>query len=205
MSQKTTALPQLHSAADVAQALGCSEWWVKEQARRGRIPFTKPGGSYRFTAEHFAEIMRIFESRPTESSGAAVPVSLARGPTSAASPGGYSGGDRHLAEGKDPAQGATGPIEVHRSLIPAAARPSSRAAAPSTRESKLGYAENLGSYWRGRYKLARGKYATVRDADGDAIRFRSKAAAKKAADAEEAKLLAGTKKAPLSGPLLAPT
>lgn len=77
MSQKTSALPQLHSAADVAQALGCSEWWVKEQARRGRIPFTKPGGSYRFTAEHFAEIMRIFESRPTESSAAAVPVSRA--------------------------------------------------------------------------------------------------------------------------------
>ncbi|MFD9657595.1 LacI family DNA-binding transcriptional regulator [Streptomyces mirabilis] len=60
----------------------------------------------------------------------------------------------------------------------------------------MGYAESLGSYWRGRYKLAPGKYATVRDADGDAIRFRTKAAAKKAADAEEAKLLAGTKKAP---------
>ncbi|WP_329328478.1 LacI family DNA-binding transcriptional regulator [Streptomyces mirabilis] len=60
----------------------------------------------------------------------------------------------------------------------------------------MGYAESLGNYWRGRYKLAPGKYATVRDADGDAIRFRTKAAAKKAADAEEAKLLAGTKKAP---------
>ncbi|MFF3146823.1 hypothetical protein ACFVRU_35185, partial [Streptomyces sp. NPDC057927] len=60
----------------------------------------------------------------------------------------------------------------------------------------MGYAESLGSYWRGRYKLAPGKYATVRDAGGDAIRFRTKAAAKKAADAEEAKLLAGTKKAP---------
>ncbi|MEU5445930.1 helix-turn-helix domain-containing protein [Streptomyces griseofuscus] len=77
MSQKTTALPQLHTAADVAKALGCSEWWVKEQARRGRIPFTKPGGSYRFTTEHFAEITHIFESRPTESSAAALPVSRA--------------------------------------------------------------------------------------------------------------------------------
>ncbi|MFG2130658.1 helix-turn-helix domain-containing protein [Streptomyces sp. NPDC048751] len=73
--QKITDLPQLYSAADVAQALRCSEWWVKEQARRGRIPFTKPGGSYRFTAEHVAEITRIFESRPTGSSSAAVPVS----------------------------------------------------------------------------------------------------------------------------------
>ena len=50
---------------------------MKEQARRGRIPFSKPGGSYRFTAEHFAEIMRIFESRPAESgsiAAAAAPV-----------------------------------------------------------------------------------------------------------------------------------
>ncbi|GAB7182180.1 LacI family DNA-binding transcriptional regulator [Kitasatospora sp. Ki12] len=58
----------------------------------------------------------------------------------------------------------------------------------------MGYAENLGDYWRGRYKLAPGKYATVRDEAGDAIRYRTKAAAKKAADAEEAKLLAGLKK-----------
>ena len=58
----------------------------------------------------------------------------------------------------------------------------------------MGYAENLGSYWRGRYKVSPGKYATVRDANGEAIRFRTKASAKKAADAEEAKLLAGTKK-----------
>ncbi|MFF8171803.1 DNA-binding protein [Streptomyces chartreusis] len=50
---------------------------MKEQARRGRIPFTKPGGSYRFTAEHFAEITRIFESRPAESSAAVMPVSRA--------------------------------------------------------------------------------------------------------------------------------
>ncbi|WP_457029257.1 tyrosine-type recombinase/integrase [Kitasatospora sp. P5_F3] len=58
----------------------------------------------------------------------------------------------------------------------------------------MGYAENLGSYWRGRYKAEPGKYATVRDAAGEAIRFKTKSAAKKAADAEEAKLLAGVKK-----------
>lgn len=64
------ALPPVYLPSDIAKALHCSEWWVKEQARRGRIPFTKPAGSYRFTAEHFAEIMRIFESRPAESHGA---------------------------------------------------------------------------------------------------------------------------------------
>ena len=70
-------LPPVYLPRDIAKALHCSEWWVKEQARRGRIPFSKPGGSYRFTAEHFAEIMRIFESRPTESgsvAAAAAPV-----------------------------------------------------------------------------------------------------------------------------------
>ena len=48
-----------------------------------------------------------------------------------------------------------------------------------SKESKLGYAENLGSYRRGRYKVSPGKYATVRDANGEAIRFRTKASAKR--------------------------
>ncbi len=60
-------LPPVYLPRHIAKALHCSEWWVKEQARRGRIPFSKIGGRYRFTAEHFAEIMRIFESRPAES------------------------------------------------------------------------------------------------------------------------------------------
>ncbi|MEV0187505.1 helix-turn-helix domain-containing protein [Kitasatospora purpeofusca] len=69
-------LPALFYPADVAKALGMSEWWVKEQARRGRIPFTKPGRAYRFTAEQFAEIVRTYEARPTV--GASVrPVPLA--------------------------------------------------------------------------------------------------------------------------------
>jgi hypothetical protein len=55
----------LLSPADVAKALGCSEWWVKEQARRRRIPFSWIGGSYRFTDEHLQEIIRAFEHRPT--------------------------------------------------------------------------------------------------------------------------------------------
>ncbi|GAA5615858.1 DNA-binding protein [Streptomyces platensis] len=57
-------LPQLYSAADVATALGCSEWWVKEQARRRRIPFIKSGSGYRFTKEHVQEILNILEERP---------------------------------------------------------------------------------------------------------------------------------------------
>lgn len=57
-------LPSLYYPADIAAAIGMSEWWVKEQARRGRIPFTKPGRAYRFTADQFAEIVRMYEVRP---------------------------------------------------------------------------------------------------------------------------------------------
>jgi hypothetical protein len=48
--------------------LRCSEWWVKEQARRRRIPYCWIGGSYLFTDEHVAEIVRLFEVRPDETS-----------------------------------------------------------------------------------------------------------------------------------------
>ncbi|MFG2694838.1 helix-turn-helix domain-containing protein [Kitasatospora sp. NPDC048407] len=64
MRQDRGALPTLFQPADVAKALGKSEWWVKEQARRGRIPFTKPGRAYRFTAAQVTEIVRLYEERP---------------------------------------------------------------------------------------------------------------------------------------------
>ena len=53
--------PTLHTAAEVAVMLRCSEWWVKEQARRRRIPFCWIGGSYCFTDEHVTTIVRLFE------------------------------------------------------------------------------------------------------------------------------------------------
>lgn len=56
--------PLLYRPAEVAKRLSCSEWWVKEQARNRRIPFSWIGGSYRFTEEHIAEIVRLFEQRP---------------------------------------------------------------------------------------------------------------------------------------------
>ncbi|GHF27830.1 hypothetical protein GCM10018790_01500 [Kitasatospora xanthocidica] len=69
MPKDQGALPPLHRPADIAKAIGMSEWWVKEQARRGRIPFTKPGRAYRFTAEQFAEIVRMYEVRPVAVAG----------------------------------------------------------------------------------------------------------------------------------------
>ncbi|RKR89541.1 excisionase family DNA binding protein [Micromonospora pisi] len=56
----------LYRPAEVAKVLGCSEWWIREQARKRRIPFSWIGGSYRFTDGHLTEIIRLFEVRPTE-------------------------------------------------------------------------------------------------------------------------------------------
>ncbi len=66
MSGPTPAHPTFYRPADVAKMLRCSEWWVKEQARRRRIPFSWIGGSYLFTEEHVAEIVRRFERQPIE-------------------------------------------------------------------------------------------------------------------------------------------
>ncbi|WP_429216492.1 DNA-binding protein [Kitasatospora sp. MAP12-9] len=54
----------LYHPAQVALVLGRSEWWVREQARKARIPFCKVGNSYRFTAGHIAEIIALLEVRP---------------------------------------------------------------------------------------------------------------------------------------------
>ncbi|AEM88306.1 LacI family DNA-binding transcriptional regulator [Streptomyces violaceusniger] len=63
----------------------------------------------------------------------------------------------------------------------------------------MGFVEDRGTYWRGRYKISPGKYGTVADGDGSTIRFRTKREAKQAADAEEAKVRAGDWKDPTAG------
>jgi hypothetical protein len=66
VDRPTLVRPVLHRAADVARMLRCSEWWVKEQARNRRIPYSFIGGSYRFTDQHVVEIVKLFEVRPQE-------------------------------------------------------------------------------------------------------------------------------------------
>ncbi|MGQ7750316.1 helix-turn-helix domain-containing protein [Streptomyces sp. WC2508] len=56
---------RLYRPEEVAAALGCSAWWVKDRARRRQIPFARVGRAYRFTAAHLAEIIRLHEERPT--------------------------------------------------------------------------------------------------------------------------------------------
>ena len=66
MSSAIQPAPALYRPAEVAVLLRCSEWWVKEQARRRRIPYIRAGGRYLFTAEHVAEIVRRLEVRPDD-------------------------------------------------------------------------------------------------------------------------------------------
>ncbi|PSM41690.1 LacI family transcriptional regulator [Streptomyces dioscori] len=61
----------------------------------------------------------------------------------------------------------------------------------------MGFPENRGTYWRGRFKISKGKYGRVLDENG--IRFRTKREAKQAADAEEAKVRGRTWKDPEAG------
>lgn len=63
----------------------------------------------------------------------------------------------------------------------------------------MGYAENRGTYWRGRYKIAPGRYGTVCNEAGATIRFRTKREAQHAADAEEARVRAGSWRDPAAG------
>jgi hypothetical protein len=63
-------LPRLYCPDEVAKAIRCSEWWVKEQARRRRIPFVRVAGAYRFTAAHVADIVRLLEQQPDDAPSA---------------------------------------------------------------------------------------------------------------------------------------
>jgi integrase len=66
----------------------------------------------------------------------------------------------------------------------------------------MGYAEKRDDYWRGRYKLAPGKYGTVKDDTGATIRFRTKREAEQAANDKEAEVRAGKHRDPAAGRLL---
>jgi hypothetical protein len=78
--------PTYHRPADVARLLKCSAWWVKEQARRGRIPYSWIGGSYLFTDEHVTAIVRLYEVQPTD------PAVIRSTPRRSAPPAGESTG-----------------------------------------------------------------------------------------------------------------
>ncbi|GIE93320.1 DNA-binding protein [Paractinoplanes rishiriensis] len=66
MTGTPPGLPRLYTAAEVAEALRCSTWWVQEQVRQRRFPYEEIAGSCRFSAEHYAVILRVCEVLPAE-------------------------------------------------------------------------------------------------------------------------------------------
>lgn len=63
----------------------------------------------------------------------------------------------------------------------------------------MGYAEKRGDWWRGRFKIAPGKYGTIVDASGATARFRARREAEQAANDEEAKVRSGRWHNPVLG------
>lgn len=56
---------QTFSPEEVAAQLGTSAWWVREQARRGRVPHLRLGkGRIRFSPAHIASLVELVTVEP---------------------------------------------------------------------------------------------------------------------------------------------
>ena len=64
----------LYTADEAALVLRVKPRWLKRQAAARKVPFTMLAGSYRFSARHLEEIMRIHEKAP----GSEVPSEVPR-------------------------------------------------------------------------------------------------------------------------------
>ncbi|WP_406420863.1 hypothetical protein [Streptomyces sp. NBC_00842] len=54
-----SVLPSLHTPEDIAESLKVSAWWVKEQARKGRVAAVKAAGAWRFTDEQYEQLLAL--------------------------------------------------------------------------------------------------------------------------------------------------
>jgi len=70
--------PALHTAEEAARLLKVKQSWLERQAAARKVPFAMLGGSYRFTDEHLAEIVRINEVTPAQPADRAQRQSPAR-------------------------------------------------------------------------------------------------------------------------------
>ena len=75
--------PLAWSTAEAAELLRCTASWLKEQARSGAIPYVKLSGSYHFTSDHLARIIRIFTAGAPEAPAARAPRTPAAAPATA--------------------------------------------------------------------------------------------------------------------------
>lgn len=55
----------IHTLDEAAGILRVKESWLERQAAARKIPFTMLGGSYRFTTDHLAQIVRMHEHAPS--------------------------------------------------------------------------------------------------------------------------------------------
>ena len=55
----------LYTSEEAAAILRVTTSWLERQAAARRVPFTMLGGGYRFTADHLAQIVDIFEEAVT--------------------------------------------------------------------------------------------------------------------------------------------
>lgn len=58
--------PKLYTAEQLGESFQITAWWIKDQARQRKIPFTKVGGQYRFTEQHAEAIICLFEQQPEQ-------------------------------------------------------------------------------------------------------------------------------------------
>jgi excisionase family DNA binding protein len=68
----------VHTLDEAAAILRVKPSWLERQAAARKIPFTMLGGSYRFTAEHLAAIVRQHEQRPVIASAEELSRTAAR-------------------------------------------------------------------------------------------------------------------------------
>ena len=78
MTAQPEAPVTVFTAEEAAGILRCTVSWLKEKARKREIPFTKIGGSYGWTPGHLAEIIRLFEHRPSGRADAPVAARRAK-------------------------------------------------------------------------------------------------------------------------------
>ena len=74
-------MPQIHTLEEAAAILRVKKSWLERQAAARKIPFTMLGGTYHFTSEHLAAIVRLHEQAPTPAT-LPTPMSTRRRPAS---------------------------------------------------------------------------------------------------------------------------
>jgi len=68
----------LYTADEAAALLRVKPRWLKRQAATRKVPFTMLAGSYRFSARHLEEIMRMHENAPERGESHTLPHRRAR-------------------------------------------------------------------------------------------------------------------------------